>query len=149
MRKVCHISNNAGYRRDTQRWLSGGKELDRMAGLDQYDFEARMYDPASIRFTRMDDMAEKYWPVSGYVYCMDNPMRYVDSTGNDIWELDQYGRLNSSEPIRNDGNDGIIVVDNNNNVKTAEVRVKKGSIISVKQFMAQNEKNVEEDFIYI
>jgi len=63
---------NAGYRRDTQRWLFGGKELDRMAGLDQYDFDARMYDPATIRFTRMDDMAEKYQPASPYAYCLDN-----------------------------------------------------------------------------
>jgi len=87
MRKVCHISKNAGYRMDTQRWLFGGKELDRMASLDQYDFEARMYDPATIRFTRMDDMADSYLPTSPLAYCLNNPLSYIDPTGESVYML--------------------------------------------------------------
>uniref|UniRef100_UPI003EBA0CC4 RHS repeat domain-containing protein n=1 Tax=Muribaculum intestinale TaxID=1796646 RepID=UPI003EBA0CC4 len=49
-----------GYSPESQRWKFGNKELDRVNGLDLYDFEARAYDPATIRFYRPDDLAHKY-----------------------------------------------------------------------------------------
>ena len=38
----------------TDRYQYSGKELDRMNGLDLYDFHARQYDPALGRFTTPD-----------------------------------------------------------------------------------------------
>ncbi|MDE5706523.1 MAG: hypothetical protein K2I50_10670, partial [Muribaculum sp.] len=34
-----------GHSPESQRWKFGNKELDRINGLDLYDFEARAYDP--------------------------------------------------------------------------------------------------------
>ena len=68
----------------SQRWLFGGKELDRISGLDLYDFEARAYDPALARFTSPDAFAEKYYSLSPYLYCAANPLRLIDPTGNVI-----------------------------------------------------------------
>lgn len=31
----------------------------------------------------MDPMAEKYYSISPYAYCMNNPVRYVDPDGRD------------------------------------------------------------------
>lgn len=66
---------------DIQRYKYNGKELDRMNGLDWYDYGARHMD--GIRFTTIDPMAEKYYGVSPYVYCKDNPIKYLDPNGLD------------------------------------------------------------------
>jgi RHS repeat-associated protein len=58
-----------------------GKELDRMHGLNLYDFSARQYDPAIGQFTSMDPLCEKYYHISPYAYCAGNPVKYVDPTG--------------------------------------------------------------------
>ena len=42
---------------EVQPYKFGDKELDRMYGLDMYDFHARQYDPVLGRFTTMDPLA--------------------------------------------------------------------------------------------
>jgi RHS repeat-associated protein len=64
-----------------QPYKFGDKELDRSNGLDFYDFVWRQYDPTLMRFTTPDPLAEKYYAISPYAYCMNNPVRYTDSTG--------------------------------------------------------------------
>ena len=66
-----------------QAYKYNGKELDRMHGLDWYDYSARMYDAALGRFTTMDPMAEKYYSTSPYVYCANNPVNAIDPDGRD------------------------------------------------------------------
>ena len=72
---------------DAQRYKYNGKELDRTYGIDLYDYSARYMDGALGRFTTMDPMAEKYYSISPYAYCANNPMRFVDPTGEDIWDF--------------------------------------------------------------
>ncbi|WP_289683410.1 RHS repeat domain-containing protein [Muribaculum intestinale] len=79
-----------GYSPESQRWKFGNKELDRVNGLDLYDFEARAYDPATIRFYRPDDLAHKYHSISPYVYCLNNPLIKTDSSGKyveSLWDI--------------------------------------------------------------
>ena len=52
-----------------------------MHGLNQYDFHARQYDMARLQFTTPDPLLEEYYSWSPYVYCMNNPMKYVDPDG--------------------------------------------------------------------
>lgn len=61
------------------------KELDTMHGLYRYDYVARMYDPAVFLWDRMDPLCEKYYNISPYVYCADNPVNAVDPDGRSIW----------------------------------------------------------------
>ena len=56
------------------------KELDRVHGLDWYDYGARRYDPAYCMFTQMDPLSEKYPHLNPYVYCAGNPVNYVGRT---------------------------------------------------------------------
>ena len=67
----------------SQRYKYNGKELDRTHGLDWYDYGARMYDPALARWMVPDPLAEKYYGVSPYAYCHDNPMNATDPDGRD------------------------------------------------------------------
>ena len=65
----------------TNPYLYNGKEMDRMNGLNMYDYGARWYDQS--RWMRVDPHAERYYSISPYVYCMDNPVRLIDPNGMD------------------------------------------------------------------
>ena len=67
--------------RSYQPYKYNGKELVSDEGLNWYDYLARVYDPALLIFTTMDPMAEKYYSISPYAYCMNNPVRYIDLDG--------------------------------------------------------------------
>ena len=61
-----------------------GKEWSTANGLNQYDFGARRYDPATGRWLSQDPLAEKYYAHSPYLFCAANPMRFVDPEGKKI-----------------------------------------------------------------
>ena len=70
---------------ETQKYKYNGKEFDRYHGLDMYDYGARFYDPSICRFTTMDPMCEKYYNLSPYIYCGNNPINAVDLHGDSIY----------------------------------------------------------------
>ena len=45
------------------------------------DFGARQYNPTLSRWLVPDPMGEKYYDVSPYAYCNNDPVRFVDPTG--------------------------------------------------------------------
>ena len=69
---------------DKQPYKYNGKEFERKDGLNWMDYGARHYDAALGRFAMMDPMAEKYYEVSPYTYCLNNPMRFVDPDGKQV-----------------------------------------------------------------
>jgi RHS repeat-associated protein len=74
-----------GLRPEQQPYKFGGKEYDEMHGLNAYDFEARHLDANIPRFTTMDPLCEKYYSISPYAYCMNNPVKYVDPDGRKVY----------------------------------------------------------------
>ena len=66
-----------------QPYKYNGKELDLMHGLNTYDYGARQHDPVLARWDRMDPLCEKYYNVSPYNYCLNNPVRFIDPDGNE------------------------------------------------------------------
>ena len=71
-----------GIDNSDNRYKYNGKELDRMHGLDWYDYGARMQ--TGMNFTTPDPLAEKYYSISPYAYCANNPIRFIDPNGKDI-----------------------------------------------------------------
>ena len=67
--------------REKNRPKVNGKELDRMHGLNTYDYGARQYNPILGRWDRMDPLCEKYYSISPYAYCANNPIVYIDPDG--------------------------------------------------------------------
>jgi RHS repeat-associated protein len=65
-------SNNSPYK-------FNGKELDNESDL--YYYGARYYDPRISIWASVDPLAEKYPNISPYVYCFDNPVRFIDPDG--------------------------------------------------------------------
>lgn len=70
-----------------QPYMFGGKELLSMHGLNEYDFTARRQDPIIQSFTSIDPLCEKYYSISPYVYCLNNPIKYVDPDGTSTWVI--------------------------------------------------------------
>ena len=73
-----------------QPYKYNGKELDRMHGLDWYDYGARHYDAALGRWMCMDPLTEKYYDVSPYAYCGNNPVNAIDEEGKKILFVNGY-----------------------------------------------------------
>ena len=95
-----------------------GKELDRQNNLNMYDFGARMFDVAGVpMWTSIDPLAEKYYSISPYAYCNNNPVILVDPDGKKIviW----YGPKGSEKSFVFSGSHGkkSIKIPNNSFVK--------------------------------
>lgn len=89
--------NTANYSVQLRKY--NGKEFDRMHGLNTYDYGARQYNPVTARWDRVDPLAHEYYSVSPYVYCMNNPVRFVDPDGREV-KLHKRGK---SYKVKGDG----------------------------------------------
>jgi len=81
-----------------QPYKYNGKEFIEMHGYDSYDYGARGYYPAAVRFMTPDPLAEVRPWESPYLYCGGNPIRRIDPTGM-IWDeasLDEVNRLKAT-----------------------------------------------------
>ena len=73
-----------GTRMDNPFAFSGKERLD-SAGLSLYDFGARNFSVGNApRWTTMDPLSEKYYPVSPYIYCIGDPIIMNDPTGEEV-----------------------------------------------------------------
>ena len=68
------------------KYAFNAKELDEETGM--YYYEARYYAPPT--FTSRDPLFEKYFWMTPYAYCANNPVKYVDPDGRE-WETIEDG----------------------------------------------------------
>ncbi|WP_343622702.1 RHS repeat-associated core domain-containing protein, partial [Flavobacterium lindanitolerans] len=61
-----------------------GKEFQNEMGMDLYDYGARNYDPAIGRWMNIDNHADSYFSSSPYSSFANNPISFVDPTGEDV-----------------------------------------------------------------
>jgi len=116
-----------------QPYKYNGKELDRMHGLNLYDYSARHYDAGVPHFTTVDPLAEKFYNVSPYVYCANNPIKFIDPTG--MWYDDYFNYKGSYLGTDNSNTDNIRIIDegewNRNKVEDGTMDPSLGTQISV------------------
>ena len=88
-----------------------GKEYQQELSLNLYDYSARQYDATIGRWLSIDKHADSYFSASGYSAFANNPVSFVDPTGEDIlfwqwvedknlatkgkWVQVAFGKLNS------------------------------------------------------
>ena len=85
--------DNTALNPDLQPYKYNGKEFETMHGRNAYDYGARFYDPLLPTWDRMDPLCEKYYHISPYAYCANDPVNAVDLDGRDvlIWYKDKQG----------------------------------------------------------
>ncbi len=75
----------AAANNSVQPYRHTGHEMQEMHGLNWIDNGARFRSVSIPEFaTSLDPLAEKYYSISPYAYCMDNPIRLIDPDGMDI-----------------------------------------------------------------
>ncbi|MBE6319170.1 MAG: hypothetical protein E7081_09405 [Bacteroidales bacterium] len=116
--------------------LHTGKDYFGLQDAGWYDNRARYYDCILARFTTQDPLAEKYPWLSPYNHCANNPLRYIDQNGMDIWTINDRGEI--TEHIVNKEIDQFIMANNDGSAKIDDegnevsISFKYGTIISQK-----------------
>lgn len=67
-------------------YLYSGNEIDRMNGLNLFDFNARWLDAAVPGFTSIDPLAERHFGETPYSYCAGDPINRIDPLGLDWYQ---------------------------------------------------------------
>ncbi len=67
------------------RYGYNGKENDNDVKVDggQQDYGFRIYDPRVARFLSVDPLAYKYHHLSGYIFCRNDPVNFIDTDGRE------------------------------------------------------------------
>ncbi|WP_455498041.1 hypothetical protein [Coprobacter sp.] len=73
-------------------------------------------------FTTLDPMAEKYYAISPYAYCMNNPVRYVDPNGMEFTEA-AWEWVNNLINVINSRQEK-----NNNSIAAKQARIESGNL---------------------
>ena len=81
---ATYFDNSAATSPDYQPYKYNGKEFDKMNGLNTYDYGARQHEPTLARWDRIDPLCEKYYSISPYAYCANNPVNRVDPDGQEF-----------------------------------------------------------------
>jgi len=104
-----------------------GKEWIEAHGYDMYDYGARGYYPAIMRFTSVDPLAEKHYNESPYIYCGNNPINRVDPDGMD-WYKDKDGTYQYNHDLNRKNQKDILGKGQAYVGKTYKVKDKNGNI---------------------
>ncbi len=103
---IGDLSTNPG----TQKYKYNGKEYDTEHGLNTYDYGARQYDGANLLWSQVDPLAEKYYNISPYAYCGNNPVNNIDLHGDSITFKGEQENIDKAIDIYNEGLGGFYTV---------------------------------------
>ncbi len=102
-------------------------KTNQIAGFVSEERAAVEVSPA-ITAMSIDPLCEKYYWISPYAYCLNNPIKFVDPNGEDIWEINGKGRIVNR--IENKDYDQFAMVDKDGN----RMMDKDGNAIQTREF---------------
>ena len=69
----------------SNRYRFNGKEEQSVFGVPYIDYGARQYDPLVARWSAPDPLSEKYYGISPYAFCANDPVNLVDLDGRRVF----------------------------------------------------------------
>ena len=78
----------------SNRYRFNGKEEQSVFGVPYIDYGARQYDPLVARWSAPDPLAEKYYRISPYAFCANDPVNLVERDGRAwdvVWDVASVG----------------------------------------------------------
>lgn len=78
------FGDSADANSPSQPYKFNGKEDQAFASVPLLDYGARFLSTSTGRWTTMDPLAEKYYSISPYSYCGNNPVNLIDPDGTII-----------------------------------------------------------------
>ena len=97
------LANSDG---DVQQRMFCGKELQPLHGWKMYDSHARMQYNVLPRFSSTDPLCQKYYHLSPYAYCANDPVNSIDINGCDTLNISFFqNKWVFETPIIAKGND--------------------------------------------
>lgn len=82
------------------RYRYNAKEEQTFVNVPYIDYGARMYDPKfRLGWNTSDPLAEKYYPISTYTFCGNNPINYIDPNGLEIRGITKQDAQNFRDDI--------------------------------------------------
>jgi RHS repeat-associated protein len=126
-----------------QPYKYNGKELDTMHGLNTYDYGARQHYPILARWDRVDPLCEKYYSISPYAYCENNPMNAIDPDGREV--IDGLGSINKDNENLKELAEDLVKHDDPNSIMivahgVCEDGEKVASSINIRTYDSKTEK---------
>ena len=91
--------DNTTLNPDLQPYKYNGKEFETMHGRNAYDYGARFYDPLLPTWDRMDPLCEKYYYISPYAYCANDPVNRIDFEGKRDYKINSDGYFYESTSL--------------------------------------------------
>ena len=101
-----------------QPYRFNAKEDQSFTGVPLLDYGARFYNPTLARWTTPDPLAEKYYSISPYAFCNNNPVNLVDPDGRDgiYINFPEYIITIGERQYENLGHSGVLLIDNKTGV---------------------------------
>ncbi|MBR2128563.1 MAG: RHS repeat-associated core domain-containing protein [Bacteroidales bacterium] len=115
--------------------------------VSHIDYGARQYDPVVGRWFAPDPLAEKYYGISPYAFCNNNPVNFVDSDGRDIYRYDDKSGTFHLYQETNDDFDQVARFRYNKETGDYELKTRKNGDIMIR--MDNVEKGILSDGINI
>lgn len=82
------------------RYRYNGKEDQSFLDLPYIDYGSRMSDSNLGKWFNIDPLSEKYYSLSPYIYCANNPIKYIDPNG-EAWYFNEDGIYLGQDEIDN------------------------------------------------
>ena len=109
------------------------------------DFGARQYSPTLRRWMTPDPLSEKYYGISPYAFCNNNPVNFVDPDGRDIYRYDDKSGTFHLYQETNDDFDQVARFRYNKDTGDYELKTNKDGEIKIR--MDNIEKGILSDGI--
>ena len=114
-------------------------------GTGYIDFGARQYNPSLRCWMTPDPLSEKYYGISPYAFCNNNPVNLVDLDGRDIYRYDDKSGTFHLYQETNDDFDQVARFRYNKDTGDYELKTKKNGEIKIR--MDNVEKGILSDGI--